>query len=171
MPIAEVRCSSGERFFASVLALVPVILLGVLFPWSRLPAGDPWKLATILGYEVVLLLHILNSFRFVLRLDEDAVVHRDLFTRVIPADQVRSIRVTSTPKLLRRFPRLKVEIVGEHRRIRVEWRRRKLEPMVEALRSKFPDQVEFIPGVPEESPEPGPAPERPPLSKAGRVPI
>ena len=149
--VISVKCSTLVR---TLLLLTAVVLSGVfaaalLLGWERHP--ETMKVAEVLFYLGVLYLYVAISFRFVVRLDENHISRREMFrTRTLSLDKVLSIRVAQERKLFGWIPFLKIEILGEEGRILVSWHEKKLEPLLEALRRRFPDKLAPVERLPDD---------------------
>jgi len=148
--VITVKCSALGR---TVVLLMAAVLSGMFVAallLSQEHHHDPFKVAKIICYLAVIHIYVINSFRFVVRLDDKEFHRRGLVrARTLSLDKVRSIRVSEERMLLGLIPYLKIEIQGEEGRILVAWRKEKLEPLLEALRRRFPEKVDVVERLPD----------------------
>jgi len=148
--VITVECSARLR---ALLLLAAVALSGVLgvillLGWTR--PSESWKVVESILCLTVLYVYVAISFRWVVRLDEKQILRRELVrSRILTLDKVISIRVSEERKLLGWVSYLKIEIVGEEGRILVAWHKKKLEPLLEALRRRLPAKLEAVKSLPD----------------------
>jgi len=148
--VITVTCSTLDRSVLLLLAAAVSLLFAValLLGWEGHP--ETLKVAQILLYLAAMYLFVIISFRFVVRVDEKQFIRRDLImTRSVSLDKLLSIRVSEERKLLGWISYLKIEIVGQEGRILVSWHKKKLEPLLEALRLRFPEKLEAVKSLPD----------------------
>lgn len=147
--VVHLRQSLAMRLICTAVAVAcPIaVILGAVMSGVPLPHG---VIAAGL-LEVFIIPYTILVYRFEVRVDQDAIVHREIVTRRIPLERIERIRVAheAQPALGWLVKRTKIEILGDGARIMVAWRRRSMAPLLRFLEERFPHKIEDADSLPD----------------------